>query len=389
MYKQLFIALCLCTAIAASVHAQIEGPATLLGKSKTEALFDFNNGSQLRHRFIYQLSNGNSITIRVSKKEQLLKLLSFDSIVLAAVQSLQPLADSFQNPLNNRRVDILVYPDGQQKIRHKEYVPKGNTYVLRNNEMNALKVEQDTLILAIYDRPNSMTNKKEAFFTSFYSQVTILINNITDLEKLANGTLNAYLQQTFTQWNGLKDWTPANNWRSNLYSLYDVANPDSKFNTPLTTAGFKKKKSFAPYVQVGIQNINNLLTTSAGAGFVLTRYHNASRTNKSHFQLFWEPYFFFDRNSEGGFRLRRNDFVTFQYNTRQSNTWANGNKVEFSQNISVGYLVRRSGNYFYQNTVKFGLPGAHFKALILHPEFIFNDFFKHFQPGLKLVLDLD
>jgi hypothetical protein len=63
--------------------------------------------------------------------------------------------------------------------------------------------------------------------------------------------------------------------------------------------------------------------------------------------------------------------------------------IEFSPKMAFSYLVHESGNYFYDNTFKLMTPGAKYKEVYLNPEFIFNGLFKNFQPGLKLVLDLD
>lgn len=86
--------------------------------------------------------------------------------------------------------------------------------------------------------------------------------------------------------------------------------------------------------------------------------------------------------------MYRNDFISFQYVTvTYDNT--ERNKVLFNQLFSIGYLVSRRGDFLEPNTVKMGLPGARYRDVFLHPEFVFNKFFKDFQPSLKLMLYLD
>jgi len=99
--------------------------------------------------------------------------------------------------------------------------------------------------------------------------------------------------------------------------------------------------------------------------------------------------YYFDKLPENKFAMRRNDFVAFAVISESTTFYSSDSKVEFKGFFSVSYLVHRSGNYFSDNTFKVGLPGASFKFVSLLPEFIFHDLFKNFQPGLKLVLDLD
>jgi hypothetical protein len=77
--------------------------------------------------------------------------------------------------------------------------------------------------------------------------------------------------------------------------------------------------------------------------------------------------------------------MSFKFHKEFKNFRNNGIGLIYS-NASIGYLIKRNGNWFEKNTVKFSLPGLQSKNIILEPEFYFNDFFKHFSPSLKLTL---
>jgi len=150
--------------------------------------------------------------------------------------------------------------------------------------------------------------------------------------------------------------------------------------------GVGQQNSFIPYVQLGIQYIRGSWVPSAGAGveLIIRRGENLQR----HYRLFWEPYLFYNRDSLKSVSLNRNDFITFKY--YNSSKYNNGVKeIQFVENISFGYLVRRKGNEFEPVTFKFSLPGLQTKNVLLEPEFIFNRFFKDFSPSLKLTLFFD
>ena len=86
--------------------------------------------------------------------------------------------------------------------------------------------------------------------------------------------------------------------------------------------------------------------------------------------------------------MRRNDFISFQH-VSETRDQKDKFKITYNQIFSVGYLVHRDGNSLNANTFKFGLPGARYRDLFVHPEFVFNNFFKNFQPSLKMMIYLD
>lgn len=350
-------------------------------KSKTDMLFDVSNPSLLKHRFIITLENGNIVMVQISLKEQFDMFLNTDSLVKAVAADLLPLKDSFANELTNKKVDRVISYDNRTRIRYKEHEPKGTSFVTLKDGLTPMKIEQDTLIIVGYTkRPETLKWPRDLWMPY---KITILINNITQLEKIADGTLNKLMQEIKTDWDNSKNWKDKGTISRGVYASYNLTYPAA--NVKLRTTFYPKRLTVAPYVQIGIQNIGNILATSAGVGIMVQQ--RASASSKIAAYLFWEPYFFFDRKIDGHLKMRRSDFITLQYVS--SYTYTSTKKVEFNQSFSLSYLTHRSGTYFYDNTFKVGLPGAKYDAVSLRPEFIFNDLFKNFQPGLKLVLDLD
>jgi hypothetical protein len=376
MKKYFITAMLVIAGIQENLCAQItDGWTYYAGKSKSDILFDVPNTNWLRHRFVIALGKGNSITIQVSDKK------NFEGII--------NLKDSLQNELTNKRIDFLTDRNNITKIRLQEFQPKGKNYAMVNNELTAMKLEQDTLIiLGGYTAGKAQRIDIQGIYFWLPYKITVLLNDINRLPEYTDGKINIAMEDIKRQWDSYSKWTSKKNYRMNLYAFYNTTDTKKNISLHEGFSSTRKKFYFEPYVQIGLQNINNTLITSAGAGFsIVNRLKNNGSKN---YQLFWEPYFVFDKKADGGFKMRRNDFITFQYTTTQSNTFLPGaNKVEFNQNLSIGYLIHRSGNFFKENTFKAGLPGAKYKFLLLYPEFIFNGLLKNFQPGLKLILDLD
>jgi len=392
MKKLLFIAMLVATGMTQILFAQ-NNEIIYTNASKTDQLFDAGRMGSLRHLFVINLKNANLVKVRVANKEAFEKLLNLDSMILAVSKNLALLKDSLQDEMTQKRVDYLNDPGSFVKIRIRQYRPNGTSFVLENDGPALMKIEQDSLNIIgnqVIQREMKNASVPQGAYVRVSYQVSFVINDINKLEELADGTLNKTMQELKEQWDGLDKWSSKKN--SSLYAYYNTS--QSKFITPMGVQVSLKKWFFRPYVQLGLQNVNNILTGSIGTGIELAHRVTTSASFRGSFttryQLIWEPYFFFEKQApENTFSMRRNDFVTFQRISESSVSYSSGSKFEFKQFLSLGYLVHRSGNYFSDNTFKVGLPGASFKFISLVPEFIFHDLFKNFQPGLKLILDLD
>jgi hypothetical protein len=364
-------------------YAQIRTVPAYPATTKADQLYNLFPDEYYRHHFTIVHKNGNIVRVLLFDKTGLDFVMNLDSLLAVVANNLDPLQDSLQHELNSKRIDYLDAGE-PVKIRITQTPSRGANYALLPDGPSLMKVEQDTLIFTSYKLQPSVTSYKLNFSVKPF-RVIVLINDIRNLHELIDGSLNKGMQQVKKEWDALRRWSPENNWKTNLSSYYSTTNPE--FNQSIKEPYSSEKVIFNVYVQLSLQNLNNRFVTGAGAGFQII--NKIKNTIRNRYQLFWEPYFLFDEDPTGKFKMRRNDFITFQVLFESHFTNANQQKIEFSQNFSGGYLVHRSGEFFRKNTFKFGLPGARYKDLYLHPECVFNDLFKNFQPGLKLFLDLD
>lgn len=382
--KHLFLA---CIAACTGLLVPAQNPVWTItpGMSKSDQLFNAASPSILRHRFIIELEKGNRMEVFVHNKEHFLKLINIDSILQSVSGALTLLKDSLAgNELANRRIDYNTDLAGVVKIRTIIHNPVKNHYVLQKNELASLKVEQDTIVISGAFKGDAVRVAFKGIYNLFPYRIMLLLNNYDQLPGLINKGITGIMEQIRSEWNLYKPYSAEANRRFNLYGYYSMTDPSRNRRINNTWNAERYRTSIAPYVQIAVQAANGYFSPSVGAGI---EFVAAQGRSENHYQLFWEPHFNFDHTGDKN-KLVRNDFIVFQHTnaTYESNDKQN---IRFSQILSVGYLAGRKGNYFEKNTFKIGLPGARYKDVFLHPEFLFNDLFKNFQPSLKLMVYLD
>ena len=358
------------------------------GKTKTDNVFTIAFTGMIRHRITIMMEKGNSITVNVAGRQDFERIINIDSILSKAWDNLKQLKDSLDDELTNKTIDYVTDLQGNIKIRFQQYQPKGSSYTVLNGELTPMKIEQDSLNIIGYfpnDHPYE-PSRPNALLPVIPYKITVAMNDINNLKSLINGKANEIMAQALDEWYKQKNWSPKRGLGKNMLGYYNLADPSktSKLHEAYNYSS-GGRNYYVPYAQISIQGVNNRFVTSAGLGFEIihSRGHE-----EQHAKLYWEPYFGFSTDQNGKTKLRRNDFVTFQYTEAfyEDNT---KKKIQYAQIFSLGYLVHRSGNLFEKNTFKFGLPGIQYKDLFLYPECYFHDLFKQFQPTLKLMLYLD
>lgn len=376
---------CLVAGIGSVLSAQNPVMNYTPGMSKSDQAFNSFLPSQLRHRFLIELDKGNYAEIRVYNKDHFQQLLNIDSIIQMVNTSLLPLKDSLSgDELTGRRIDFTTDAAGTVRIRTRLYPPAASHYVIQKNQLSALKMEQDTIVVSGYLKGRVEKVSFSGIYSVFPYRITFYLNHYEQLGNYANAALSATMEQIRSEWNLYKPWSPEANRRLNLYGYYSITDPSRNRRLKNTWNNDQYRTSIAPYVHIAVQGINGRFAPSVATGIEFIASQGRS---EYHYQLFWEPYFHFD-HSDGKNKLVRNDFLTFQH-TNATYESSNRQKISFSQVFNAGFLVRRKGNYFEKNTFKFGLPGMRYRDVFLHPEFLFNDLFKNFQPSLKLMVYLD
>jgi hypothetical protein len=135
---------------------------------------------------------------------------------------------------------------------------------------------------------------------------------------------------------------------------------------------------------VDVQNYKNYFVPSfsLGAGVIIASSHF-----KRDLILSWDPHFFFGNNAQGQLKTFRNDFLTLTAGQGGIEDNNPTKESHFITIISLGYLVKREGEYFEKNTLRLGagrlsLFGGKTK---FEPVLYFTDLFKRTTPGLRWI----
>jgi hypothetical protein len=383
MKKIIILALALAGATGSVLSQQtitfIDGVPT----SKTDQMFQNYQIGPKRIRFDFNFTNGNRMRMELTSLKQIDSLPPLESLLSDVQKALSLLEDSLTNPLYNKRVDYIKRLT-DSRVRIKSYPPSGDVYSLQNNnQVTQLKVEQDTLRISLFTMDDLFIVNSEKRYASRPYSLTFFLNNISDLKTIPVDKLNATIEELN------KEIAPSKAKEKrysgvNYYALYDV-NTQKKLRTFWRTPESTKIQfSTDPYVQSGFQFMRGAAVPSVGAGFELVQ--KKSEDFQREWRLMWEPLFFFSRDVNNKLRMDRNDFITFRQHS-QSKFKSLNREIEFVQNLSFGYLIRRKGDWLEKNTFKFSLPtGIQYKNILLESEFLFNDFFQNFSPSMKLTL---
>lgn len=336
-------------------------------------------------RFDFILPHNNRMIVEVHRLAHLQQLPDLDSLFKKIWADLKPIYDSLSDPLMVHRVDYLGYGT-DTRIRIKKYPPRGTYYSYKDDELVQLKVDQDTLRFKGYiDKTVNVRGRAIQFAFNYYT-VTLVLNNISDVTRIPDGMLASGIKLLLPDLGPSIKKSPNKTNYNFYYAAYDLSTGKRVSPVRLDNLEFGKKHGFAPYAQVAIQYARGAWVPSAGAG--IEYYYNKMKYSKFAMRLIWEPHFYFQRDDKDKVVLQRNDFITLRFQSMFKNS-VPGNNFEFNQNFSFGALIHREGDLFEKGTFKFGLPGLQTKNILLEPEFFFNDFFRHFSPSLKLLVNLD
>lgn len=372
--KKIIILLMLVTGITEKAIAQDE--TTM---SNADRVFNVP-ADQVKRSFTANLGKGNVMKIELTDIEDLERFKNIDSLVKIFLQDMIPLKDSLADELSSRHIDYLTDELGRKKIRIRTSKPEGSSFLLQQGNLAALKLEQDTIVFSgsyVYTITSTLL---KPFKEVRYYRLSFFVNQWTDLNQLSTAGLNEKVSTI--QKNQKARWKKDNdghwyikNGDPSIYSDHQPAGYVSgtgDYLTSLTSTGFQNYKNyFVPSVSLGI-----------GLGF------NNGKV-KSELGLLWEPNFFFSKNAQGSLRTYRNDFLTFTYRRSSLKKENEIPAVSLLNGFSFSYLIRRSGDFFEKNSMRFGVGAVSlFKNKInIEPVFYFNDLFKGFTPGLRLAVN--
>ncbi|MBS1640066.1 MAG: hypothetical protein JST94_11580 [Bacteroidetes bacterium] len=353
----------------------------------SESIFNTPKPGGLLNNFEFILPKGNRMMLELSSIHQLKRFPNIDSLLKKVLVDLEPFKDSINNQLSIKRIDCIVGATNN-KIRIIQHQPTADYYSIKNKEVTQLKTDQDTLrirlMLPSYVKGVIINGEKktELLRPCF---VTLIVNNIDDLKNLqenyfTNAINNLLMKDLQKAFSGDKE-----KWESGTYyALYSIEANKRFIPDNIRHFAWGRSRGLDVAVSVGLQYAKGSWISSAAVG--LSYFAKNSNGNKNSFSILYEPYFFFSKDISNNTVVNRNDFIAFAFHNEFK--VYNTPKINY-QNISLGYLVNRNGNWLEKNTFKFTLPGLQTKNVLLEPEFIFNDFFKNFTPSLKLSLHFE
>ncbi len=364
--KKYFIGLVLLISTNSSLYAQSS-------KTNEEKTFDLPVDPTSR-LFKINLDKGNKLQLEVSKLEDLLRFRNMDSILFALLQDLKPLKDSFLDETSSKRIDYNMDDTLNRKIRLIRYHSKGDLFLLRDGEMSALKVEQDTVNFIGKVTYVAKYTLRPKFTETRNYRVRLIVNNLADLVSYMNGSISEKILSVYN--NANQKWVQKKG--SGDYLVR--ADPTIRANA---NKGYRAGGDFL-ILRLGVdaQNYKSLFVPSAtlGLSFVLT-----SKNFKREIGIAAEDHFLFERNSAGSLVTFRNTFLTL--NLAHGPIKDNDPKKDSYQlaNLSFSYLVRRKGDFFDRGTMRIsaGTLSLFEGKTKIQPVLYFTHFFEHVTPGIR------
>lgn len=331
--------------------------------------------NSIKRKFIILLDKGNSMQVELTSLDELDQLKNLDSIVQTFVQDIVPLKDSLSDELLSKKIEYIIDVNSAKRIRIQKFQPAGSSFLVNNGEASLLKLAQDTIVLTgkIQGNVNGVFFRKLSGF--HYYRVSFLLNNLNDLSAYMDGMLNEKIK-ILNDNNLNRNWTKSSDGTTSLKN-----NPSIRASTPNGYTGGGDYLSLR--TSIDVQNYKSYFVPSISIGAAIVTNNNLVRRE---YGISAESHFLFGKNTNGKLEAFRNNFLTISYgrgSLKDTEVKANGNLYPF---ISVGYLIRKRGDYYDKNTFKVGLGRWTFNSgtTRIEPTIYFNNFFKGLTPSLRL-----
>ncbi|MFT3934646.1 MAG: hypothetical protein QM726_13565 [Chitinophagaceae bacterium] len=372
--KQVFFAAMLITSITGNLCAQTKQI------SNADKTFEPAPNS-IHHKFLVDLSKGNKMQVEVTSFDNIDYLLNADSILKSFLHDIASLKDSLSNEIMIKRIDFSTDPAGRKRIRIQQIQPKGSSFLIANADVSALKLEQDTIYISgLVPGMTEGTIVSQTKQVNQYFRIGFFINDLSELPVYADGRLNEKMNAIKKSYN--EKWVQEKNESWHI------------FKGDQSISGLHPRGYYMPgngdfleiNAGVNLQQYKNYFVpgfnVSASLGFNTPKFKNSIGFS-------WEPGFVFAKNSQGNLETFRNDFVAINFShIRRNETYQGHEMPNFGlfQRISLGYLIRRNGDFYDPHTLRLGIDAAHWMngKIRLEPMIYFHDFFKGTTPGVRL-----
>jgi len=369
MSKKLVPMLGILLSIAGTVCAQQSRNAV---PTVDDQFFDLPHFS-IGEAYHIDLGKGNYLELELTDLTQLSRFLNLDSLLLVFLSDMKPFKDSLTDPLSGKRIDYLIDTAGRKMVRTRESRSAGTSFLLGEGDPSLLRLRQDTIYILLAAPPG--TAKKPG--PQRYDRLTIVLNRYSGLENWVATGLNTKMQELVP--NG-KNYT----WSNGMNTQYLLKDPSIRTKRDSIYANAHSNNYLSLDAIVSLQNYKNYLTPSVDLG-VTIGLHDGNNVHA--LGLFWEPLFLFGSDTKGRLQTFRNDLLVFHYAFDVAGTQKDPlAPVGLNTNISVGYFIRRSGDYFEKDSWRLTAGEIKFRGsrILLQPCIYFNNLFKDVTPGLRL-----
>lgn len=364
--RKLTVLVMLATGIAGQTLGQI---------SRQESAFDMNPTGFSRIFYI-DLGQGNKMQIELNELNDLEKFRNMDSVIQQFFTDIALLKDSLGTEIDSRRIDYETDALKRKSIRIQVHAPSAGHYLVNDGDMAALKIAQDTVYFPVVIPFTAKYGFRKAFPATRQLRIGFFLNDYRALEKLSDGRLNAQIATLIDHPNA--PWTA----QPKIGKAYLKSDPSISAKAP---KGYLNAGDYVNFrFSVDLQNYKNYFAPSfsLGAGLILSNSHF-----KRDIMVSWNPYFFFGRTDQNNLKTYRNDFITLSFGQGSIRDNEPTRESPFLTVMSLGYLVKREGDYFEKNTFRFGAGALSiFEGKTrIEPVMYFTKFFKGVTPGIRWI----
>ncbi len=324
-------------------------------------------------RYFIDLGKGNLLQIDATESEDIRNFTNIDSLLGNFFLDLKPFEDSLSDELAAKTIDYVSDHNGRKKIRIRNTKLPGSSFVIRQGEVSALKVEQDTLNMIFVINGAFKHGLHKVYNGDWYLRYRFIVNNINELR----GADTKAIGEKITRFTGRYDWN------YNKDGKYYMKGSDKSIYTKYPAGTINGSGDYlCTQFSAAIQNYKNYFVPSLSLGFEIV-FNN--RYVQNHVAIAWEPNFLFAKDATGKTQTYRNDFFTLSY--RQTRIGEKPQRLALVYpDISLSRLRTARGDFYDKNTFRLGISRMEIQkgAINVEPGIFFSNFFKKVTPGVKL-----
>lgn len=318
------------------------------------------------------LGQKNALVVGFTTFAQLTARQNVDSVLRLFVRDYQLVMDSTRNPLEAKYI-LLRLGDINRTldVRHTPQPTASFRFMAGKTDPVLVKTQQDTLQIVW----SSAATPLSYYDFSFY----MIVNNLADVDRiLQNGGVNEKLQEAMKSVRG--------------YKAHDLTNPKMSFDlryrregtsigTNFINPGLAKSPflSFQPTIGVGLIRSQWVPSVNLDVQFVPTRFKGVG------YSVGFLGNFFFQNSADYRSPIQGNSFLSVGVAFYRKNP--DGRTPAFDRlvtSMSVGILVKRSGDYFAPNTIRFGTTIYQKGFIKIQTEVYMNGMVKQVYPGVRI-----